>query len=1447
MSFNMLAENFHAYREELVTPHWDWYAEASENHLTVLFLTNNLAAHEPEELAQRFPGIKPLVAPVVGDSYKNTFDGKWLAATLSSNLDLIVVTARELLRDLTPEMREALTAKIKGGTPLLCLVDDPGWRTFIKAQLEPDSPPLANAKDWDAFIKAHPSVELGDQMGRLLPLEVLNFRSVGGKLHLSEYKIGNGSFFWAGGYDLAWVYPNAFVPRADALCTIDNEVALALAARMIRFAAGVKAEFQTKSLDISGNLAVFTFDHTVKIGKLRWELYSEFSCKLASGAEPLNNTDKLTLRFPTARGGKQFLRWSLEVDGKLQDFGMTELKLPASANFATAVVPEFNRQGEPVEVSWTLQGDAGEAIVRGEVFDPDGRMMGRFVVPARDGKASIAAWMPAFVTHELCLKLVSGNNVWDERRLELNIQADRVADAGRFNVTVWDEGVYNASKWRLRRLRMLGVDALTAPGSPVLCAAGLRPNPVNVCVPPNIRNKNKFDPAERSKKLVEFASKNAKYSPLGYLLCDEPNFPHWQPFRDWAAELAGKGDPGARVGFSGAWLGVGHRSGDIASCDNLIAYSPHYLYTTNLWRGVERDLLRSFVKPGSLFSCWTQYCPDKDCEPYARTMPWLLLFEGANGLSVFGALGFHALAGDLRPTHEARWWSEEVKQLHAGTGAQLISMSRDVGNVRLLFPEQVLSGGASKAAVENWARALNELGVPYKFISSIGLEGIDPKQVSLLVCPVVPVLASEDVKALRKYVDAGGTLVASAPTGILSNMVEPPQTEFWKTESFKKVEAPPEKPLANLADISGLFGFKRDFATGIELSKISAQLTLQTNIPLDIAWTNGAWGADTVEVGSGGDAVIAVTAKTLASFSVKKGVDIPDYLQSVVKSPAVLENRIGSGKAYYLNFSCGSEQLKSVVQWLGKQSGFRGCGAKIIAGGQEAQNVYLYPMSGNGLEMLGVIQDYIKTPPAKMNSDKETAIYFKHGPELWSSVPAELSLPDSRHIYDARNGLYLGFGKSAPFELQAGRPDLFALLPYKVSAVDVKIPSKVKAGDILKMAATIVADRKPVGDHVVNFQLTAPDGTELASNAQDVKFKAGAGSLSMQLPFNAQGGKWQLKVRDAVTGVQNSYTLEVESAGVASAVPELIVKQIPFPWKEGDWQDYKADNAADLEKVRINVSPLNRILMRYGADIGKMHLQFKVQLKSRTGYFNLRYDVNNDYEAMKWEDKRQISGGGLGIDRPVPYMWFTNGFLTVLYDDKPVTGFAVSSVKEIRSGSAGGFEVVWDSPHGKLTGEFMMELSSDALFIRLIAAPDIPVKKISVKMRSYAGGFGSPASTKRFSRTMRGKDYNGSKLVPGSDTEFALLGCDINDYALGKGDGPGGIHLMPGEWDSISFGLDNLLEKAVDLKPGQNASYHFALRIFPKQTNTNGFDNMRDSHKDVQETLRNIYGGSHVY
>ncbi|MEI6423238.1 MAG: hypothetical protein WCP55_13530, partial [Lentisphaerota bacterium] len=490
----------------------------------------------------------------------------------------------------------------------------------------------------------------------------------------------------------------------------------------------------------------------------------------------------------------------------------------------------------------------------------------------------------------------------------------------------------------------------------------------------------------------------------------------------------------------------------------------------------------------------------------------------------------------------------------------------------------------------------------------------------------------------------------------------------------------------------------------------------------------------------------------------------------------------------------------------------------------------------------GVVQDYIKIPPVKMNKDKGTAIYFQHGPKLWEQVPAELCLAEPRHIYDSRQGNYLGFGKTASFSLQAGRPELFALLPYKITGISLDCPAKVKGGEILQIKASLDADRKPIGNHVVNFQLATPDGTELQSNSKNVDLKGGTGSFQMQIPFNAQKGKWQIVAKDAVTGIRASRALDVDTPVSVPYEPELAVRRIKLDLPEGTWSDYKEENPSDLEKVQVKISPLTRSALKHSPYNGKQVLQFKGQLFSRTGHFKMTYAANNDYDAMGWQDKRQVqpnSMGGLGISSPMPYVWNVNGFLSVYFDDKHVTGFAVSSVKEISSGNNGGFEVEWDSPHGKLTADFMMELEHDALFTRITAAPNFPCKKISVKLRSYPGGFSTP--NKNFIWTMRGKDYKGTKFESKPDVAFALYADEINDFAFGKSDGPGGIHLLPGEWDSVSYGFNSSLEKSVDIPPGQTRSFHFALRMFPDTTNENAFYIIRDSHSDTMEVLTDLY------
>jgi len=92
-----------ARHEEINTPHWQWVEKHAGGAVRALFLVNNLAAREPDELAQRFD-LRATTVPVSGDAYKNKFDVAALRRELLREHDVIVVAASLIHRDLPEDV-----------------------------------------------------------------------------------------------------------------------------------------------------------------------------------------------------------------------------------------------------------------------------------------------------------------------------------------------------------------------------------------------------------------------------------------------------------------------------------------------------------------------------------------------------------------------------------------------------------------------------------------------------------------------------------------------------------------------------------------------------------------------------------------------------------------------------------------------------------------------------------------------------------------------------------------------------------------------------------------------------------------------------------------------------------------------------------------------------------------------------------------------------------------------------------------------------------------------------------------------------------------------------------------------------------------------------------------------------------------------------------------------
>lgn len=1450
-----------AFREAITTPHWTWVDHHAGGTVKALFLTSFLGTREPEELAQRFD-LQVDVVPVTGNpsGQPTGYDEAYLTNALAAKPDVIFVADRGALGHLSSNAVESLTRAVAGGTSLLAL--SPGK--------VPDSWRANRMETWQ-----NEALEVVD---RNLPVSRLQFPwgRKDGRIGLEVFQVGDGRFVNIGMGHGAGGGFNAFIPP-DAVGLANTpakyEIAYAIFGRLVRWAADKNVK-ENCSLQVRAEPAlgapveveaVLSGTAPSSPVSVEWEIRSVFGEAMDAGSFQIPaGADRARASIPLRCAGELTLLYRVRRDGAIVDFGALSLPVPQALTLSEVQIPECVEAGKPVTVSWSAPAheDVGFLL---QVYDADDRLVAWKRAPSSARSCVIDGWISQGGTHRLRLAALNkAGDILDEKRLPLQVRIDRATDPSRFHVMVWatEKGAVQ-EQWRYRRMRQLGITAFSPVGrdldvAGMASSAGLRLAPVNICVPPG-RFKKTFDSAEEEKTLEAYAKAMAPMSPLGYSLADEPGGVDLANFRDWAAKILRRDDPGVRVGYCGTHLKAGMDVPRIlSSCDFMIHYSPHYLYTTDLWRGIERDLHRAFSKPDAINACYTHYAPWKDHEPYSRTMPWLLLFEEANAVSYFASAGgdFTVLPGDLRTTHETRWWSEELLELRKGVATQLIAMEREPGGVAILLPTEIPNEltDLAQQAVKIWAEALRELNVPYRFVARDALAKLDAQATPLLICPSAPILKQAEREGLDRYVAAGGTLLATAPFALHEPPVPgPAQPGFW-------VQPPAEQPTAtpvpadapvSLLDIASIFGVQREPGAAQPSKELYAAIKLRASIPCEVSWTTGAGHEPLSLAGrTAGDPAFAASNAVVCGTFAALGDEAPAFAKQALATPAATRHFLGKGVAYYLNFIPDANSAAVLIRRLRAESGATPPPAEVTIDGAPAPAVYLYPMRGNGTRVLGMIQDYERVPPTWENQDVKTAIYHQHGPLRWKEQSASLTLDQPTHLYDVRGRKYLGHTATATFGLRPGEPDLFAMLPYRVSGVTVKAAETVAAGSALSVRMRLVTDGKEkVGDHVVHVRFTHQDAASGEGFAEDVMLRNGQGEIVVPTAFNDRPGDWTLQVTDVLAGVRAETRVRLEAAGNADApLPrrEVRVEPKPLDWPQGEWKPY-ADPAPDkLTQVKVRAGALSRNNLSYGEFKGMECLQAKtlIGLQSKKADFGFTYLACNDAKKMGWSDARQIkahSMSGLGMNRPAGHLWYYNGYIDIYFDDERVTGYRISDVREVEAGKDGRVDVTWESPKGQAVLSFGLRLDGDALLQRLLVRPAVPVDTVKVVFRSYIGGFGD--SKARYVLTAAGKN---AKTSDPKATPWAFYADDVEDQAYGKGMGAGGIYVEPDDWDLVQYGITGELVKKVGLQPGKTAALHWVLWLYGDLTNEEAFEAFSASRLKEGKPLKTFFGGTKI-
>jgi len=138
-----------------------------------------------------------------------------------------------------------------------------------------------------------------------------------------------------------------------------------------------------------------------------------------------------------------------------------------------------------------------------------------------------------------------------------------------------------------------------------------------------------------------------------------------------------------------------------------------------------------------------------------------------------------------------------------------------------------------------------------------------------------------------------------------------------------------------------------------------------------------------------------------------------------------------------------------------------------------------------------------------------------------------VAIGEKAHLYDVRNGKYLGEDTSATVDVPADEPVVVAAMPYRVDELQLSVPDKIQQGQVLAVAIRVLGTPHVMGHHVLRIALIDPDGHRVDFVNRPIIARLGRETLHIPFALNDRPGQWQIHVADVVTGTAASGTFSV--------------------------------------------------------------------------------------------------------------------------------------------------------------------------------------------------------------------------------------------------------------------------------------------------------------------------------
>jgi len=510
--------------------------------------------------------------------------------------------------------------------------------------------------------------------------------------------------------------------------------------------------------------------------------------------------------------------------------------------------------------------------------------------------------------------------------------------------------------------------------------------------------------------------------------------------------------------------------------------------------------LASFASPGSFtgLSVGGETC-FRGNEQLLRAAPWQSLFLGMN--SIWWRKAFGGVEAALTPQYSLSpafsAVAEESREIMGGIDILLRGSERRVDTIAILYsPTSKIASYTSSedyslneysTSVLSFYHACRDGGYTPQFVAEAQLTGawLSESKLSVLILPYVQAVSDEAAQCIKEFVMNGGAVIADRRPGVMNGHLSMRETGV----------------------LNEVFGISQG------VNRI-APLTVGALVPRSIE------GGIPLEYSFGG-------CSNDPSVKAMEGIHV---MASAGDAPAVIVNRYGNGTGILFNIGMGTYQkMRSEGRETPFQQIIRYC---LYTGGKTqpycavrdstgtlAKGIGITAFIDDTLEYVGILAD------PSINTDNSTPDeYFLD----LSGIGA------ASFVYDIRRAKFLGANVRIPVDLQPGRAELFALIPYRVKGIELKLKSPiVKTGSTLEYSVAVTTQKKvsKPGRHVFRTEVTGPDGNLRPYMSRSHDGLKGVVSSSLQMYKDDSPGRWLLTVTDVITGKKAERAFMVLASG----------------------------------------------------------------------------------------------------------------------------------------------------------------------------------------------------------------------------------------------------------------------------------------------------------------------------